>query len=567
MLKSLFVSELALIRRLSLDLDGGFTVLTGETGAGKSLVLDSLNLFLKTGSAKELVRRGAGEMTAELYFDDLSPEAREVLRRLDAPSEDGASATLSRVVSAEGRGVMKLNGRGLPQSTVRRAAEALIAIHGQNDTGLLLDEKNHLACLDSALPDAGAALLARYGELWKRYRGLEEELAGWQTDPDPRVMEEVYRFQIKEIARVKPRAGEEEELEEKLRSLSGAADRRDALRVADRALNGGEKGRGAAFLLNAAAGKLEALDEQDPLAVKARDLAAEAEELADAVSRRYADAAEEDPAEAMDRIQKRLDLLYRLKQKYGGTVEKALEVYEKAAAGLERLALRESETKRLEEEKKALLTELQAVGEGLHKARRAVGDELEKSVSDLLSFLDMPGTALRVSLEELPAPGPAGLDKAAFLLAANAGEGERPLARIASGGELSRIMLALQLKLGKAKTADTVVFDEIDTGVSGATAQKIGLCLKALGRTRQVLCVTHSAQVASLADHHLLVEKAEKDGRTETFVRRLSPEESLEEVARILGGRTLGRATRENALELKAEGLREFELQKGRLDE
>ena len=567
MLRSLFVSELALIRRLSLDLDGGFTVLTGETGAGKSLVLDSLNLFLKTGSARDLVRRGAEEMTVDLYFDGISPEAKDVLRELDAPAEEDGAAALSRVVSAEGRSVMKLNGRGLPQSAVRRAAEALIAIHGQNDTGLLLDEKNHLACLDSALPAEGAALLARYGALWKRYRGAEDALAQWQAEPDPAVLADLYAFQIKEIARVKPRIGEEEELEEKRRFLAGAAAARDALRVADRALNGGEKGRGAAFLLNAAAGKLELLDEKDPLAEKARDLAAEAAALADEVSRRYADAVEEDPAEAMDRVQKRLDLLYRLKQKYGGTVEKALETYEKAVAGREKLALRESETKRLEEEKKALLSELRAVGAALRKARRAVGDELEKSVSDLLSFLDMPGTALRVAMEELPAPGPAGLDKVAFLLAANAGEGERPLSRIASGGELSRIMLALQLKLGKAKTADTVVFDEIDTGVSGATAQKIGLCLKALGRTRQVLCVTHSAQVASLSDHHLLVEKAEKNGRTETSVRRLTPEESLEEVARILGGRTLGRATRENAMELKAEGLREYDLQKGRLDE
>ncbi|MBP5289299.1 MAG: DNA repair protein RecN, partial [Clostridia bacterium] len=301
-------------------------------------------------------------------------------------------------------------------------------------------------------------------------------------------------------------------------------------------------------------------------AEKARSLAEEAAALAGDVSRRYADAAEEDPAETLDRIQGRLDKLFRLKQKYGGTEESVLAAYEKAVAGRERLEARAGEVARLETEKKKLVKQLKETGALLRNARLAVAKELETGVRELLAFLDMPGTAVRVSLEELPDPGPRGLDKAAFLLAANAGEGEKPLAKIASGGELSRIMLALQLKLGKAKTADTVVFDEIDTGISGATAQKIGLCLKALGESRQVICVTHSAQVATLADHHDKVEKTEADGRTETTVRALDSEASLEEVARILGGKTLGSATRENALALREEGLREYDLNKVRIE-
>ena len=565
MLRSQFVSGLALIRRLSVDLDGGFTVLTGETGAGKSLVLDSLNLFLKPGGARDLVRRGEKELVVELFFDELSPAAQSALGAYLSPEELADGVTLSRSVSAEGRSLWKLCGRAVPQGTARAAAEALFAIHGQNDTGMLLDEKNHLDYLDSALPPEGVKLLEAYGALWERYRALDGELQSWKTDADPRVMLELYEFQIKEIARVKPRPGEEEELEEKLRSLTDADKRQSALRVADRALSGGEKGHGAAFLLAAAADKLESLD--DPLAARARDLAAECSALAEDVSRRYADASEEDPAEAMDRIQKRLDLLFRLKQKYGGTVEKALETYEKALAERDRLQSRDREVERLEREKTELLAKLTRAGKALSAARRAVGDELETGVRDLLSFLDMPGTAVRVALLPLPQPGPRGLERAAFLLAANAGEGEKPLAKIASGGELSRIMLALQLKLGKAKTADTVIFDEIDTGISGATAQKIGLCLKALGKEgRQVICVTHSAQVASLADHHFKVEKSEADGRTETTVRCLSEEDSLEEVARILGGRTLNRATRENALALREEGMREYALYKDRIE-
>ena len=564
MLKSLYVSGLALIRRLSLDLDGGFTVLTGETGAGKSLVLDSLNLFLKPGGGRDLVRRGEKELTVELFFDELSPGAKAALSDYLTDGETSEGITLTRTVTSEGKSAFKLCGRTLPQSAARSLAENLLAIHGQNDTGKLLDEKNHLSYLDDALPPAGQKILADYLSLWERYRAVEKELATWDTGEDPAVLRDVYEYQIKEIARVKPRRGEEEELEAKLVALQNADKINAALRVADRALSGGEKGRGAAFLLAAAADKLEGLD--DPLAERARSLAAETAALAGDVSRRYADAAEEDPAETLDRIQGRLDKLFRLKQKYGGTEESVLAAYEKAVAGRERLEARAGEVARLETEKKKLVKQLKETGALLRNARLAVAKELETGVRELLAFLDMPGTAVRVSLEELPDPGPRGLDKAAFLLAANAGEGEKPLAKIASGGELSRIMLALQLKLGKAKTADTVVFDEIDTGISGATAQKIGLCLKALGESRQVICVTHSAQVATLADHHDKVEKTEADGRTETTVRALDSEASLEEVARILGGKTLGSATRENALALREEGLREYDLNKVRIE-
>lgn len=562
MLKSLYVSGLALICRLSVDWDGGFTVLTGETGAGKSLVLDSLNLFLKPGGGRELVRRGEKELKVELYFDELSPGAKSALAELLSPEELAEGVTLTRTVTAEGRSSMKLCGRTLPQSAVRGAAEALFAIHGQNDTGRLLDEKNHLNYLDDALSEEGSARLEEYLALWDAYKAVEAERASWDTELDPRVLREMYDFQIKEIARVKPRPGEEEALEEKLRALQGADKRNAALRVADRALSGGEKGRGAAFLLAAAADKLAELDEKDPLAREARDLASSCGELAQEVSRRYADAAEEDPEAEMDRIQDRLTLLFRLKQKYGGSIESAIETYEKAVAGKDRLDQRDAEVARLDKKKKELLSELMKAGEALRAARAAVALELERGVKDLLAFLDMPGTAVRVSLEKLSAPGPRGLDKAAFLLAANAGEGEKPLAKIASGGELSRIMLALQLKLGKAKTADTVIFDEIDTGISGATAQKIGICLKALGERRQVVCVTHSAQVATLADHHFKVEKSERNGRTETTVRALDEEASLTEVARILGGKTLGPAPRENALSLREEGLKEYKLRK-----
>lgn len=565
MLSQIYVSDLALIRRLSMDMEGGFSVLTGETGAGKSLVLDSLGLFLSSKGAKELVRRGEEKLSVSLYFTDLSEETRALLSEElpEEESEDGVS--LSRTVYANGKSVCKIGTRSVPFSLLSALAEKLIAIHGQHDSGGLLDEKKHLSYLDSALPPEGQKALSDYARLYADWREAKDALLSLKEEAESdgeRVP--LYDFQMKEIAAVAPKEGEEEALEERLRYLQSFEKRHGALYTAHRALSGGEKGKGALFLLEAAARKLEAAgDEDDRKRAEALyEILNRARDVQDEVSDALSALGGEDPEEELDRVQKRLSALFRLKQKYKKSIDEILlyyaEIREKKSLSLSRKDDIIKQTAAVKE-KEAALTD---AAKSLSAYRHRVAEELEKAIHGTLTFLDMPKMRFSVEFLSREEPGPDGAEKVRFVIAANTGEGAKPLAQVASGGELSRIMLALQLKLGKARDADTLVFDEIDTGISGATAQKIGICLKTLSERKQVLCVTHSAQVATLSDQHYLVEKREEDGRTETLLTLLSPEESLKENARLLGGKTVSGDAEKAALTLREEGLSEWQNQR-----
>lgn len=567
MLSQIFVNNLALIRRLSMDMEGGFSVLTGETGAGKSLVLDSLNLFLSSAGAKELVRRGEEKLSVSLYFTDLSEDVKNRLAS-DFPEEDGEDGILlSRTVYASGKSVCKIGARTVPFSLVSALATELIAIHGQHDSGGLLDEKKHPDYLDSALPPEGREAKQKYGEYFADYRkaksALEELKKAEESDGD---MAPLYDFQMKEIASYAPKAGEEEELEERLKYLQSFEKRHGALYTAHRALDGGEKGKGALYLLEGAARKLETAGEEKAAALSEElyEILHRAREIRDALGDELSSLGGENPEEELDRVQKRLSQLFRLKQKYKRDIDEILlyfsEIREKKALTVSRKDDIKRQAKELKEKEALLL----AAGEKLTLFRKKTAEELEKAIHGTLSFLDMPKMRFSVEFLPLAEPGAEGMEKMRFVIAANTGEGAKPLAKVASGGELSRIMLALQLKLGKAKDADTLIFDEIDTGISGATAQKIGICLKTLSERKQVLCVTHSAQVATLADQHYLVEKKEEEGRTETSLTLLSPEESLKENGRLLGGRTVSGDALSAAKTLQSEGRSEWQLWRSR---
>lgn len=562
MLSALFVSDLALIKRLSVDFHRGFSVLTGETGAGKSLILDSLNLFLARSAPKDLVRHGEEKLEVNLFFDSLSPEALALLEDVIPPEEAADGVTLSRVVYAEGRSVTKLNGRTLPFSRISQIAKGLLAIHGQHDSGGLLEEKNHRLYLDSALGDLGQAALEEYARLWREYSEEKKRLSELEDDVgDEKEKLALYDFQMKEIAKVKPQAGEDEALEERLKFLQNQEKYFSALSTAHRALSGGEKGKGAVFLLSAAARKLEALGESayGENAGRLYELAREAEEICRTLGEDLSQMGAEDPGDEVDRIHRRMDALYRLKLKYGATVDEVISYYETLKEKKDLTLSRKDDIKK----SKAVLAELEKklsrAAEVLSRARREVAEKLEREIHFVLAFLDMPKMVFSVSLTPLEALSAHGAESVRFLIAANTGEGKKPLSQVASGGELSRIMLALQLRLGNAKDADTLVFDEIDTGISGSTAQKIGLCLKKLAETKQIFCVTHSAQVATLADRHYRVEKSEDDGRTQTSLSLLEDEDSILEVARILGGKDVSPEAVRAARELRREGERELE--------
>ncbi len=566
MLVSLSVRDLALIRRLDVDFTRSFTVLTGETGAGKSLVLDSLNLFLTQKGAKELVRHGAEKMEVSLLFGDLSPQTLEALREVyDTEGEE--EFQLTRIVTAEGKSTCRINGRAVSFAVLSAVASQLVTIHGQMSARGLLDEKNHLFYLDALLSEQGKAALAAYTEAYREYRSAAERLSALEEKmPSQSQTLDYLEYQMAEIARIKPRVGEDEELEERLFALQNSEKRYAALHTADRALSGGEKGKGAVYLLEAAAARLNALPEKENQrrSEELYDLVHRARELASEVSFALSEIGSEDPGEEMDRIRKRIDLLFRLKQKYGETLEEVIGHFRSLKEKRDLTLSLKDDIKRAKEDCKKQKEALEGAAEALGKERRLAAEALEQGVLGVLSFLDMPRLRFRVLFEgeEFTSRGKGGVR---FAISPNQGEGLRPLASIASGGELSRLMLSLQLKLGQTRSADTFVFDEIDTGISGATAQKIGICLRELAEERQVFCVTHSPQVATLAGEHFLVEKRETEGRTETGLKKLSEEESLMEVSRLLGGQKVGRQAREAAENLRREGLLEWKKVKNEL--
>lgn len=566
MLRNLYVKNLALISSLSVDFSAGFSVLTGETGAGKSLVLDSLNLFLQKGSPKELIRRGEEEMAVSLYFDSLSDAALAKIADLvpGAETEDGLS--LTRKIERSGKSACRINGRSVPFATLREAALSLFFIHGQHDVAGLLDAKTHIGFLDSAFSAAELAAKAEYRALFADYKKISAEIDRMLKDTrDPEAAAAYYDYQIREITKAHVKENEEEILSKKLAELRASEKIHAALSLCDRALSGGEKGRGAAALLEIAAAKMETLADFEAyteLAKTLRTLALEVQSAAEEAAALRADFAEEDPGEQMDKIQRRLDTLYRLKAKYGNTEEEILAFLQKVTAEKEELLTRSDRLADLESERAALRETLRQRAAVLTRIREAKKTKLESEVQKVLAFLDMEKTRFEVHITPLPEFSGEGLDEVEFFVATNPGEDAKPLCRIASGGELSRIMLALQCKLGREKDIGTLIFDEIDTGISGSTSQKIGISLKSLAEKGQIFCVTHSAQVASLADRHYRVSKSEENGRTETRVSLLSENESLSEIARILGGKEIGAESRSNAAALRAEGLSEFEKQK-----
>ncbi len=557
MLSSLFVSDLALIRRLSVDFHRGFSVLTGETGAGKSLVLDSLGLFLESKGAKELVRHGSEKLEVSLFFTDISDEAEKELSDLLTKEECAEGVTLTRTVSAEGKSICKIAGRPVPFARLSKAASSLLAIHGQGSAAGLLNEKNHLRYLDSALSPEGLCALAKYEEIWREYsdtkKRLDELLAMGNEEDEIALID----YKLSQIGKVNPKKGEEEALEKKLSSLQSYEKSYAAFSTAHRALSGGEKGKGAVFLLSAAARSLEKVPGNEEVQEKIGalyELSQKAQDLEREIALFLSELGEEDPGDLMDRIQKRIQVLYRLKQSFKMPVDEIIDFADKLREKKELTARRKDDIKRETKRLESLLKELHSVGKSLSEERKKTSRRLEEEVKSVLAFLDMPKTRFSVLFTPLTEPATFGLEKVAFGICANTGEAMMPLSQVASGGEMSRIMLALSLKLLKAKDADTLIFDEIDTGISGATAQKIGVCLKILGEKKQIFCVTHSAQVATLSDCHYLVEKREEEGRTETHLQKLEEKASLNEVARLLGGAELSDQALSAAEKLRAEG-------------
>ena len=553
MLEVLHIENIAVVKKIDIELSAGMTVLTGETGAGKSIIIDSLNLISGARADKELIRSGETRAEVSALFSKLDSATVQKIEELGFECDD-RTVLISRSFTATSS-TARLNGAPITLSMLKKISALLFAIHGQNDNVLLFEPKNHLIILDTyannkVLRDAYFDRYQRVAELRKKLQTLSDDLRE-QTRQS-----EVLRFQINDIESVKLKAGEEEELEALVLRLRGLEKINKSCALVTRALEGG-KGMGAIYLVDRAAAALDsisdAISEADTLSARLNEVKYELEDIASSVSSLCE--VDGDPTVMLDKAEARLDAILKLKRKYGSTVEEIIQFRDNAKEKLSFIENADDIRIDIENELKVAESEARSAATALTESRRRAAHALTRKVCESLAFLDMPKVKFEASLQPLDDFSRVGCDSIEFLISANAGEPLLPMAKIASGGELARIMLSLKNVINECDGIDTVVFDEIDTGISGKTSRKVGMKLKEIGRGAQVICVTHSAQIASLAHNHLFVSKSESDGRTESAVRILNEHERIDEIARILGGIEITRTQREAAEELLRDGV------------
>ena len=535
MLTSLHIENIAVIRRADLDLQVGFSALTGETGGGQSMIVDSINLLLGHRTSREMIRSGEESATVSAVFEGLSDAVVEAITDMGFAIED-ASLMLSRTITVDGRSQTRLNGRVITQSMQREIARLLISIQGQADSQSLLQKSRHRELLDAygTSKDAFEAYSSSF-EVLKKCRKEVQALS--QDSAEKLRLCEMLKYQIEDIDAMKLKDGEEEALIKERDRLSNLERINKQTGNICRLLRDSEKGsaydavRRAETVLASLNGLV---DDTDALCSRLSFAASEIEDVAETV-RSYMDDDREDPTARIDRIEGRLEGIARLKRKYGADVTAVLAFRADAAARLDALETSDERLASLQKQVTVLTKAAEQHAAALRQTRKNAAKEIINQVTQSLIFLDMPKVRFEISINPCELCEHGG-DDIEFLIATNPGEPLLPLSKIASGGELSRIMLALRSVLNDHDGVDTVIFDEIDTGVSGKTSRKIGIKLKetAKGGT-QVLCVTHSAQIASLADHHYRITKRERDGRAETDVLLLSNDERIDEIARILG--------------------------------
>ena len=561
MLESLHIENIAVIKSVDIDFSQGLCVLTGETGAGKSLLIDSV-IFLTGGRvSRDLIRAGEDRALVSALFSPPEGELAEALSELGIDLPEGDDLLLQRVLTRDGRSTARINGRAVTQSILREAGELLINIHGQSDNQKLMQASAHRALLDDYAQDGDE--LEGYRGVYGEWKAARDEISGLRRDVAERIrLREMLEFQIKDIDAAKLKAGEEERLTERRDKLLHLEKINRQVNLACRALCDGEKATVTALCDRAEAALssiAEIIPECDGLMERIAAIRAETEDIAERV-REFADEDVGDPTAELDKLEGRLDTISRLGRKYGDGVEAILQFREEAAARLTVIDTADERIEELEQEEEELRRRLAHRAEELTAIRKSAATALSQAVQEALTFLDMPKVRFEVAVKATEF-GAFGRDEVEFLLSANPGEPVGPMVRIASGGELSRIMLAIRSVLNERYGVPTAIYDEVDTGISGRTARKVGIKLATIARGSQVVCVTHSAQIASLADAHYVIEKKETvsggETRAETGVRRIDEADRVEEIARILGGLDITDAQRAAARELIAgkEGL------------
>ena len=550
MLSLLHIENIAIIESADIQFDPGFNVLTGETGAGKSIVIDAISTVLGQRTSRELIRTGARSARVTAVFTQLAPIPW--LPENGVPQ--GEELLLQREVQADGRNVCRVNGRIMTVAQLRELGRQLLDIHGQHDGQQLLDPACHLGYLDSF--GRTALALADYRAAYETVTGLRKQIAALEMDDAERSRRvDTLNFQIRELERAELRPGEEEELSERRALLRNAGKLIDAVQSAEYALSGSEDSQGACDLISDAEGALRGVAGAAPqfseLFEKLTALRCAADDAAEVLRDLYHDF--DFSPEELDQLESRLDVLYRLKRKYGATVEDMLDYLDRCRQELDQIEFADDTIARLTQELAQARAEAVRRGKLLTQARTQAAQDLQLRVEEELRQLDMP--KVRFQTEFLPSGGKDGMDEngmeqVQFLMSANVGEALRPIQKVASGGELARIMLALKNVLAEDDGIGSLVFDEVDTGVSGRAAQKVAQKMADVARCKQVLCVTHLPQIAAMADTHFSVEKGERNGRTYTRVERLDRPRRKEELARLMGGASITDILRDSAEEL-----------------
>ena len=550
MLSLLHIENIAIIESADIAFEPGFNVLTGETGAGKSIVIDAISAVLGQRTSRELIRTGAKSALVTAVFTGL-PKLRWLE---DAGFPQGEELLLQREISGDGRNVCRLDGRPLTVAQLRELGRQLLDIHGQHDGQQLLDPACHLSYLDSF--GRTGKLLEDYRKAYEAVQARKKQISALEMDEAERSRRvDTLTYQIGELERADLKEGEDEELDERRKLLRSAGKLMDAVQEAEYALSGSEDSQGACDLIAQAEGAVGRVARlTDPLAALAEKLSAlrcAADDAAECL-RDMSRELDFSPGE-LDQIEGRLDIIYRLKKKYGSTVAEMLDYLERSRRELDQIQYADDTIVRLTAELEKERACAREKGAALTAARKKAAGKLQKRVQEELRQLDMP--KVRFETEFLPSEGEdgmdaSGMDKVQFLMSANVGEALKPIQKVASGGELARIMLALKNVLAEDDGIGSLVFDEVDTGVSGRAAQKVAEKMADVARHKQVLCVTHLPQIAAMADAHFSVEKGERNGRTYTKVERLSKEGREEELSRLIGGAQVSEALRRSAAEL-----------------
>ena len=548
MLSSLQIENVAVIQKANVHFEKGLNVLTGETGAGKSILIDSINAILGNRASKDLVRTGAAKAVIRAAFEDVPPAVLDSLEK--AGYERSEALLLSREITAEGKSTCRINGMPATAAVLRELCGGLINLKGQHDSGGLLNPARHEGILD-AYAQNGAEYQAYYA-IYRELVGVKKTLDAMITDEGEKQRRiDLLSYQVQEIDDAALTAGEEQTLESRRKVLANASTIRDRIAQCYALLSGGDEAPGAVDLLGEASNAVDAAAQLDgelsagagqllDLYYTAKDVAA------DLIGR--LDAYDTNDAE-LDEIEQRIDLIYKLRRKYGDTVEDILAFGERARQELEMIQSSQERVEHLQKEQRRLYTLAREKAELLTQTRLKAFEELNKRISDTLDFLNMPG--VRMTLRHTRGPlASHGQDSIEFYISTNPGEAPKPLAKIASGGELSRITLAIKNAMADKDAVPTVIYDEIDSGVSGKAASRIGEVLRQSAEGHQILCITHTAQIAALADCHLLIQKNITNERTYTEIHPLDENGRVEALARLISGDHVTELSLANAREM-----------------